>query len=51
MSGPLIAEKRISGLLKLDGLRLAAIIPVGAAAETPRLPKRKDADKLTARIV
>ncbi len=51
MSGPLIAEKRISELLKLDGLRLAAIIPVGAAVETPRPPKRKDADKLTARIV
>jgi nitroreductase len=51
MSGPLIAEERIIKLLKLDGLRLAAVIPVGAAAETPRQPKRKDVNKLTARIV
>ncbi len=51
MSGPLIAEERIIKLLKLDGLRLAAVIPVGAAAETPQQPKRKDINKLAAKII
>ncbi|HOT75102.1 MAG TPA: nitroreductase family protein [Candidatus Wallbacteria bacterium] len=50
MSGPLIAEQELVKILKLEGYRLAALIPVGVALETPPAPKRKEPGKLTGKV-
>lgn len=47
MTGPLIAGKELSALIGLQkNYRLAALIPIGRAAEAPNPPKRKDINKI-----
>ena len=47
MSGPILAEDRIRGILSMQpSWQLAAIIPVGYPAEEPQTPERKPVERI-----
>ena len=51
MTGPLLAGDKLAELLEVPkGWQLAALIPVGYAAETPKAPERRSVETLLRRI-
>ena len=51
MTGPLIAARELGQLLRVPpGWELAALVPVGLAAEEPDMPKRRPIDRVYKRL-